>query len=70
MLQCQITQKLFKSTSAEIKRVVQAQEVQQYVIKKGIMWNFTVEKSSSGEILGKNDQEYQKMSKKTLPGPQ
>lgn len=36
------------------------------MINKGIVWTFTVEKSPGEEILGKNDQEYQKMSEKTI----
>ena len=37
--------KTFKATSAEVKKVVRPQEVQQYVINKGIAWNFIVEKA-------------------------
>ena len=45
--------KTFKATSAEVKKVVRAQEVQQYVINKGIAWNFIVEKAPWWGVIGR-----------------
>ena len=37
--------KTFKSAAQEVKRIVRAKEIQQYLINKGVIWDFIIERA-------------------------